>query len=185
MGNLKGKRCLDVACNAGYWCFELARHGAESVFGIDAESAYIRQAEFVRACIRDESAAVDITRFKNMNVVDLNKEDGLYDLITAMGIVYHLTDPIGFFHRMYELCKGCLFVDTAVSTIKVAEPVFAIGSNDTCCAKGEFALVPTEAALIASLNHVGFTNIMKLYSPLLSEPNAFTEGRRIMLIAMK
>lgn len=38
--DLTGWRALDIGCNAGFYCFELARRGA-SVTGIDVEERYL------------------------------------------------------------------------------------------------------------------------------------------------
>lgn len=51
-GSLKGKTFLDIACNAGFWSFELARRGASYGLAIDKSSELIKQAEFVRTCIQ-------------------------------------------------------------------------------------------------------------------------------------
>lgn len=41
--DLTGWSVLDIGCNAGFYCFELARRGAQ-VTGIDHDERYLRQA---------------------------------------------------------------------------------------------------------------------------------------------
>ena len=46
-GTLKGRRVLDLGCNAGFWSLASLQAGADFVLGIDAQQMYIDQAELV------------------------------------------------------------------------------------------------------------------------------------------
>ncbi|MGH2699183.1 MAG: DUF1698 domain-containing protein, partial [Actinomycetota bacterium] len=46
-GSLRGKRVLDLGCNAGFWSLEALDRGADFVLGIDGRDMHIEQAEFV------------------------------------------------------------------------------------------------------------------------------------------
>ncbi len=84
---LEGKTALDVGCGAGLLTEPLARMGA-AVTGIDAapENAAV-------AAAHAEAAGLDI-RYLAGELEGL--DGGRYDLVTAMEVVEHVTDPAGF-----------------------------------------------------------------------------------------
>lgn len=46
-GSLKGKRVLDLGCNAGFWSLLAAQAGCDFVLGVDGRQMHVDQAEFV------------------------------------------------------------------------------------------------------------------------------------------
>jgi len=46
-GSLKGKRVLDLGCNAGFWSLDALERGADFVLGLDGRRMHIDQANFV------------------------------------------------------------------------------------------------------------------------------------------
>lgn len=84
---LEGKTALDVGCGAGLLTEPLARMGA-TVTGIDAapENAAV-------AAAHAEEASLDI-RYLAGELEGLQGER--YDLVTAMEVVEHVTNPAGF-----------------------------------------------------------------------------------------
>lgn len=87
--DLTGWRALDIGCNAGFYSFELARRGAR-VVGIDRDPHYLEQARWA-ARQYDLEDRVD---FKLMQVYDLVREPGSFDLVLFMGVFYHLRYPL-------------------------------------------------------------------------------------------
>lgn len=185
-GSLEGKSFLDIACNAGFWSFELARRGASYGLAIDRSAEFIKQAEFVRDCIRENNEYENI-EFRNTDFFHLPKMERQFDLVLAFGIVYHLTDPVGFFRKVHDLTGYCVLIDTAVSTINGEERILEIGSSDKyiCCGKQEFSFLPNETALLAILRHTGFSNLLKLCPHPAEEDDGFIKGSRVALLAFK
>lgn len=87
--DLSGWRALDIGCNAGFYSIELARRGAR-VTAIDVDPRYLRQAEWAT---RRFGINGNI-EFKQMQVYDLAREPGVYDLVLFMGVFYHLRYPL-------------------------------------------------------------------------------------------
>jgi tRNA (mo5U34)-methyltransferase len=85
---LDGWTALDIGCNAGYYCFELARRGAR-VTGIDIDPHYLRQARWAA-----RELGVEAVEFRQMQVYDLADEAKTYDLVLFMGVFYHLRYPL-------------------------------------------------------------------------------------------
>jgi 2-polyprenyl-3-methyl-5-hydroxy-6-metoxy-1,4-benzoquinol methylase len=109
-GAFAGKRVLDVGCLEGYFSAECALQGAD-VVGIDGKTLNIRKCEFVRSVlgvpnvrfIRDD--AMRVTR----------KKYGPFDVVLALGLLYHLRDPFTFLANMAGLCDGSLLIDSHVA----------------------------------------------------------------------
>jgi tRNA (mo5U34)-methyltransferase len=87
--DLSGWRVLDIGCNAGYYCFELAGRGAD-VLGIDIDEHYLKQAEWAAQKIKMKGS----TRFRQLQVYDILKMNDTFDLILFMGVFYHLRYPL-------------------------------------------------------------------------------------------
>jgi tRNA (mo5U34)-methyltransferase len=87
--DLRGWRCLDIGCNAGFYTFELARRGAE-VLGIDVDDHYLSQARW--ACAK--FGLTSRVRFERMQVYDLARRAQRFDLVLFMGVLYHLRYPM-------------------------------------------------------------------------------------------
>lgn len=87
-GDLRGKRALDIGCNAGFYTFELARRGAD-VLGIDLSEHYLRQA----AWAADRYGLGGRVRLERMQVYELAGRPERFDLVLFMGVFYHLRYP--------------------------------------------------------------------------------------------
>jgi tRNA (mo5U34)-methyltransferase len=87
--DLKGWTVLDIGCNAGFYCFELARRGAR-VTGIDHDPHYLRQARWAA----ERFGLADRIDFRQQGVYDLARSDERWDLILFMGVFYHLRYPL-------------------------------------------------------------------------------------------
>jgi methyltransferase (TIGR04290 family) len=87
--DLAGWRVLDIGCNAGFYCFELAKRGAHCT-GIDIDEHYLRQARWAAA----ELGLSDSTEFHRSHVYNLHAIPHTYDLVLFMGLFYHLRHPL-------------------------------------------------------------------------------------------
>ncbi len=87
--DLSGWTVLDLGCNAGFYCFELAKRGA-LVTGIDSEPLFLRQAEWAA---RELGLDGRVT-FRREQVYDLARLPERYDLVLFMGLFYHLRYPL-------------------------------------------------------------------------------------------
>jgi tRNA (mo5U34)-methyltransferase len=87
--DLNGWRCLEIGCNAGFYTFELAKRGAQ-VTGIDCDERYLAQAQWAAT----ELGLEEQVDFRQMQVYDLARHPGTYDLVLFMGVLYHLRYPM-------------------------------------------------------------------------------------------
>ena len=105
--DLRGCRALDIGCNAGFYTFELARRGAH-VLAIDHDERYLAQAEWARRQLELEHL-VDLRR---MDVYDLARLPGTFDLVLFMGVLYHLRHPLLALDLVAEHVGGTLVLQT-------------------------------------------------------------------------
>lgn len=86
--DLRGATVLDVGCNAGFYCLELKRRGADRVVGVDEDQRYLDQARLAA-----DVSGLDID-FRHMSVYDVAELRERFDLVLFLGVLYHLRHPL-------------------------------------------------------------------------------------------
>jgi SAM-dependent methyltransferase len=112
LDSLKGKRVLDIGCNAGYMAFACERAGAIPVLGIDEQAHFIRQAEFVR-----EVLALN-AQFSRVSLYDFAPEEP-FDVVLFCGVLYHLenwADGLDCLHGLVTR-RGMIVLETAIEPL--------------------------------------------------------------------
>ena len=100
---LRGKRVLDIGCNAGFFCFESKRRGADRVMGIDREETRLAAAGDVRQLL-----GLDV-EFRCMDVMDLAAETvGTFDLTFCLAAFQHFTHPFHALQKIADVTEECL-----------------------------------------------------------------------------
>jgi tRNA (mo5U34)-methyltransferase len=91
--DLSGRTALDIGCNAGFYCFELARRGAQ-VFGIDPDEHFLSQARWIAARYQ----LAPRVRFQRLSIWDLLRDrpelPRSFDVVLFMGVLYQLRYPL-------------------------------------------------------------------------------------------
>jgi 2-polyprenyl-3-methyl-5-hydroxy-6-metoxy-1,4-benzoquinol methylase len=109
-GTFEARRVLDVGCLEGYFSAECALQGA-SVVGVDGKAINVKKCEFVRSVLGIQSLtfiqddAMRVTRTKY----------GSFDVVLALGLLYHLDNPFRFLANMADLCDGFILIDTHIA----------------------------------------------------------------------
>jgi 2-polyprenyl-3-methyl-5-hydroxy-6-metoxy-1,4-benzoquinol methylase len=109
-GAFEAKRILDIGCLEGYFSAECALQGA-SVVGIDGKAINIRKCEFVRSVLGIQN--LTLVRDDAMRVT--RKKYGSFDVVLALGLLYHLDNPFRFLANMADLCDGFILIDTHIA----------------------------------------------------------------------
>lgn len=103
LGDVKGKKVLDVGCGIGSLAFYLAQKGA-NVMGIDLSR------NLIEYC-REQSKILGLSiEFKVMNAQIPDFEDESFDIILGSRIIHHLPDIGLFFNRCKRLLKKKGFI---------------------------------------------------------------------------
>ena len=108
--NFKDRRIVDIGCLEGYFSIECGLQGAE-VLGIDGKLLNVRKCEFVRSVLGIEQATFVLGDAMNVT----NESFGQFDVVLALGILYHLEDPYTFLANLAGVCRGFALIDTHVT----------------------------------------------------------------------
>ena len=109
-GDLTGRRVVDIGCLEGYFSVECALQGAD-VLGIDGKVLNVKKCEFVRS-------ALDVPRlaFLQGDALEVTRAAyGRFDVVLALGLLYHLENPYAFLEHLAGLCDGFAVIDTHVA----------------------------------------------------------------------
>jgi hypothetical protein len=172
-----GGRALDLACHEGYFAHRLREWGASEVLAIDIREVNIRRATL----LRDHYAITGI-KFQQRNVYDLDADElGQFDVVLALGLIYHLENPIGALRVAKALNSRLCVVESQLT--QQSEPIRTgwgvAGQFDQEPASwaaryekpdeqeqqplaafgGVISLIPNRAALEQAMSVVGFRDV--------------------------
>jgi SAM-dependent methyltransferase len=170
-------RCLDIACNEGFFSFEIAKRGAREVVGFDAHPAVIEKAEYIRSAKQHTNVA-----FSVFDLEQLGPEwKGRFEVVLCLGIVYHLENPIGCLRRVRSVTDKVCVIDTQLNRFSgemetpegratsVQRRPSAMSLVDE--PGGELSgvqpvsLVPNHRAMLRILEAVGFSRVLQMMPP--------------------
>jgi tRNA (mo5U34)-methyltransferase len=120
--SLAGQRVLDVGTWDGYWTFEALRRGAAEVVAIDDFSDTLGEINMPQRAwdgfdlCRDALGytSAHVTR-RELSVYDVTPENlGMFDTVLFFGTLYHLRHPLLALDRLASVCRGDIFVESAI-----------------------------------------------------------------------
>jgi 2-polyprenyl-3-methyl-5-hydroxy-6-metoxy-1,4-benzoquinol methylase len=104
----RGLRVLDLGTRDGLFAFEIERRGGE-VLAVDYMAAELTGFPVAARLLGSR------VPFLNANIYQLRPEDiGTFDIVLALGLLYHLPDPLGALRIMRKLCRSRLLLETLV-----------------------------------------------------------------------
>ncbi len=159
---------LDIATNCGIIPLLLGSSVFSNIVGIDISENNIAKGN----CLR-QLAKISNTEFIVADAYDYLRgvKDGALSLISALGLFYHLSDPIGLMNLLYEKSSKYVLIDTIVHNFPFSGWIQTVSrhvkyphlshANDT---RKILELHPTYRGLIDSLFQVGFETVVE-YCP--------------------
>lgn len=94
MPDVRGKRILDIGCNAGIYDLEMAKMGAKEVIGLDLNTD---QALFTKEFFaKKQGHSFDSVRFIKADARDGLPSLGRFDFVSIFCAVYHFKEKIDF-----------------------------------------------------------------------------------------
>jgi SAM-dependent methyltransferase len=110
-GSLVGKRVLDVGCLEGGYTATFARLGAREAVGVE-----IRESNLERCRVLESRLCLPNLRYAQVDAKSLSPgEFGVFDVVFAQGILYHLDDPYNFLYRCSRMASEFVLLDTHVA----------------------------------------------------------------------
>jgi SAM-dependent methyltransferase len=151
-GSLRGRRVLDLGCNAGFWSLAALEAGADFVLGIDARHVHVEQANLVLEAKGIEPARY---RFEQGNVFshDLSEH---FDVVLCLGLLDHVAKPVELFEVMSAVTPELIVIDTEISRSRTS--VFELDTlyNRENAVEYETVLIPSRLALSELASQFGF-----------------------------
>ncbi|WP_158285494.1 bifunctional 2-polyprenyl-6-hydroxyphenol methylase/3-demethylubiquinol 3-O-methyltransferase UbiG [Azospirillum sp. TSA6c] len=184
---------LDIATNSGIIPLMLSQGKNLSVTGIDIGDVNIEKAYFLKSLMNDYNSKFHVAdAYEYLE----SKNTSNYDFISALGIFYHLSDPLGLLQLMHEKTKRFVLVDTIIHNFAFSGWIQTISrhvkfahlghANDT---RKIVELHPTYRGMIDALYQVGFDSVVEILpsdSLLAKFPSPVYGSRnRRMLLAEK
>jgi tRNA (mo5U34)-methyltransferase len=186
-GSLKGKRVLDIGCNAGFWSLQAIEAGCEYIFGIDGRQMHVEQANLVFETKGIENNRYD---FVQGDIFEYDfAQHGEFDIVFYFGLMYHINKPVVLMEKIAEVNSDIVVIDTDLSTLKGPfleihhEPL----DDPRNAVFNTMVLWPTKQAVAAIARQSGYDVIM--LEPKFTDytgSDAFqADGRRAFICAKK
>jgi tRNA (mo5U34)-methyltransferase len=142
-GSLRGRRVLDIGCNAGFWSLAAIEAGADFVLGVDFNPEYIDQARLV---FEAKEVAHERYQFEQGDVFEHRLADE-FDVVLCLGVMDHVDKPAELFELMMRAGAQLIAIDTEVS--RARSSLFEVSKlYDPRDAAGDgLVLVPSRSAV--------------------------------------
>jgi SAM-dependent methyltransferase len=146
-GSLKGKRVLDLGCNAGFWSLHAIEAGCEFVLGLEGREMHVEQANLVF-----DVKGVDEGRYRFVQANIFETEFaalGKFDVVLCLGLLYHVSKPIELIERIAEVGSDIVIIDTHLSSVGGAhfEIIHESTEDPRSAVDRELVLWPTRQAV--------------------------------------
>jgi len=154
-GTLRGRRVLDLGCNAGFWALQALQAGADFVLGVDAREAYLEQARLVF-----EAKGIDPARWRLQqgNVLGLQLRER-FDVVLCLGLLDQVAKPFELFELIAAAEPQLVVIDSEISRSRTS--VFEVDTlyRRENAVDYETVLIPSRLALIELAAQFGFQTV--------------------------
>ncbi|MBF2720778.1 tRNA 5-methoxyuridine(34)/uridine 5-oxyacetic acid(34) synthase CmoB [Psychrobacter sp. NG254] len=167
LGELKGRRVLDVGGGSGYHGWRMAGAGADTVIIVDPSCLFYHQFMAIRHFVGTADAHThghtkDRGRYRThyipVPLEALPEHSQLFDTVFSMGVLYHRQSPFEHLQQLRgQLVKGgelvleTLVIEGDANTVLVPHDRYAQMNN--------VYFLPSVAALIGWLEKAGFSDV--------------------------
>lgn len=175
--DLPNTTVLDLGCNAGFFSLDMALRGAH-VEGRDLREQNIAQARFLA-----RHYGLDVP----FEVQDEREIDGQWDVVLNLGVLYHVTDPLGFIERTYALCRQFAIIDTACH-LEPFSGFMLFGDKDVdrvTEGSAEWEMHPTYRGAIDAIRAAGFREVYEIVGSSDDPHRLYEAGTRRCFLAVK
>lgn len=192
-GKKNSETWLDIATNCGIIPLFIMKNRKLDVEAIDLFDQNIEKANLLAKLLNNSSI-----KFHTADAFDFLRKhtDNSYDIISALGLFYHLSDPVGLMTLIYQKIKRMAIIDTIVHNIDFSGWIQTISrhvkyseldhANDT---RKIIELHPTYRGLIDTMFQVGFKEVIEILpsqSLLKKFPSyIYKDNNRVMLLGFK
>lgn len=188
--NLSSLSVLDLGSGEGALTQTLWSMGFRDITCVEVRDSNIEKARFVYDVfgIDAEIIASDVESF-------LESNDRKYDLVVFMGLLYHLTDPIGVVEKVGKIVRRLCVCETVVAQPKLSgfrsksdysptEAAFYVridSSKSHTAGTRDIELWPNESALNLIFSAAGLSSEILYFDNHKSAPDFFRSGGRVFV----
>jgi SAM-dependent methyltransferase len=183
-GSLKGRRVLDLGCNAGFWASQAMAADADFLLGVDGRQHQLDQAELVF-----QAKGIDPSRyrFEEGNVFAHSFTES-FDVVMCLGLMYHVAKPFELLEIMAGVGAEVMVIDTVIS--RANSSIFEVQQEPVdhwlLAVDYETVLIPSRQAVIDLAKQFGFETVALAFNPTDRAGMAeYNNERRLAFICSK
>lgn len=154
---IRGKRTLDIGCNAGYDPFYMNALGAAESVGLEPHKFFLH-AMFLNAVYQRPGVS-----FHNLGWEDLGQANlGDFDLVSCLGLIYHIREPIQLLDKIASVMRpgAELLLETHVLSETSRQAYFV---EDAFWGDETYWWIFGDECLMGMLRSSGFTDVKLAY----------------------
>jgi tRNA (mo5U34)-methyltransferase len=192
-----GLTAIDLACNQGYFGFELVRRGCRRVLGVDARQHFVHEANLLARVLAYEQYEAFHHDVQTLVPAVL----GEFDIVLMLGLLYHLENPVGALRIARALTRRVCIVETQIvpqvsgavdwgsyQNIKVMKGCFGIidETQDVdfpLASMTGICLAPSIDGLVWVMRTVGFDQVQVIPVPA-DGYEQHVAGKRVMVVGL-
>jgi SAM-dependent methyltransferase len=183
-GDLRGRRVLDLGCNAGFWSLQAAQAGADFVLGVDGRQMHVEQAKLVF-----EAKGIDPSRYRfEADNIFTHPFSERFDVVLCLGLMYHVSKPVEILELISGVGAELVVIDTAIFPAPFS--FFKVRHEDVRSewhtVDYEMVFVPTRRAVVDLCRQFGFDVVplaLDITNPVAM--GDYRERRRLAFIASR
>lgn len=153
LGQLSGRRILDVGCGNGYYMFRAAAFEPDQIIGIDPSVPFWLSFELMQRYLQ-----LPNLQYERLGVEDLEVFNGAFDIALCMGIVYHHRSPLTILRRLLGTLRLGGFAIIESQTIS-GEGSMALFPEQRYAKARNVYFLPTRDCLVNWVRRSGFKNV--------------------------
>jgi tRNA (mo5U34)-methyltransferase len=153
LGDIEGKRVLDIGSSNGYYMFKLATENPLMVLGVEPQHSFYYQYLALQQYLNLENVYCLPIRFDTLPVME-----SYFDLIFCMGILYHRKSPVEMLQGIHKSMRkqGTLIVENLVLESKEGLCLFP---ESRYAKMRNIYFIPDLKCMQSWLERAGFSNI--------------------------
>jgi len=153
LGNIEGKKVLDIGSSNGYYMFRLAAFNPLMALGIEPQHSFYYQYLALQKYLNLENVHCLPIKFETLPIMG-----NYFDMIFCMGILYHRKSPVEMLQSMHKIMKknGKLIVENLVLESKDGLCLFP---ESRYAKMRNIFFIPDLKCMESWLKRAGFSNI--------------------------
>lgn len=170
LGDLRGKRLIDVGCGNAYYMFRAAALNPQMVLGLDPSIPFFLMFEMVQRWLR-----LSNMQYERLGAEDLDVFDRCFDIALCMGVLYHQRNPVQILRDLRNslVVGGRAIVE---SQSIPGEGTMALFPADRYAMARNVYFVPTQDCLVNWVRRAGFKDVEVVsHCPVTTEEQRSTE----------